>query len=405
MKKIPAWWRRLLHLSGGLLPLVYGIWRWNDLLSIHTLLIAGGLFFTVAVILAKGRAVKMLAEFMQAAITLAFLDLALRHVKLSELWQALRNLDPFLILAGMTAFTIGIWFRGYRWFFLLEGEGKIRRIDAVYATFVSYFGNFALPARAGELIRIIVLGERTGISKAAATASVLMEKIADLLTLVVVLLCLLGFTELAGPTLRFIVGIGVVVAIALFSIMIVAIVLRRFFPLEEGSGTENPWKRSRRFLHFFVEGLKPASRPAHMGRFLLYSFVAWAFIGYSCYIFLSSQGLINWLHEFGRAGPVASTILLVVLMNASTLIPAGPGSAGPYQAAVMLGFSLIGTGSMEAGSVAYHNAAAFSILIWIGQALPSIIIGGLLFFRSGFTVQLLRTAEREAAEAMMPADN
>ncbi len=102
---------------------------------------------------------------------------------------------------------------------------------------------------------------------------------------------------------------------------------------------------------------------------------------------------------------MASTLLLVVLMNASTLIPAGPGSAGPYQAAVMLGFSLIGTGSMEAGSVAYHNAAAFSILIWIGQALPSILIGGLLFFRSGFTVQLLRTAEREAAEAMMPPDN
>ncbi len=398
-------WRRLLHLSAGLLPLAYGIWRWNNLLSIHTLLIAGGIFFTAAVISAKGRAVKLLAEFMQAAVTLAFLDLALRHVKLPELWQALKNLDPFLTLAGMIAFTIGIWFRGYRWFFLLEGEGKIRRTDAVYATFVSYFGNFALPARAGELIRIVALGERTGISKAATTASVLMEKISDLLTLVAVILYLLGFTGLAGPTLRIIVGIGAVVAVVLISIMIVAIVLRRFFPLEEGSGVEKPWRRSRRFLHFFVEGMKPASRPAHMGRFLLYSLVAWVFIGYSCYIFLTSQGLIDWLREFGRAGPVASTLLLVVLMNASTLIPAGPGSAGPYQAAIMLGFSLIGAGSMEAGSIAYHNAAAFSILIWIGQALPSILIGGILFIRSGLTVQLLRTAEREAADAMMPPDN
>jgi len=398
-------WSKVLHFSGGLLPLAYGIWRWDALLSIHTLMIAGGLFFTAAVILAKGRAVKMLAEFMQAAITLAFLDLALRHVKLPELWHALRNLDPLLILVGMAAFTAGIWFRGYRWFFLLEGEEKIRRTDAVYATFVSYFGNFALPARAGEFLRIVALGERTGISRAAITASVLMEKIADLLTLVVVILCLLGFTGLAGPTLRFIVGIGAVVAVVLISIMLVAIVLRRFFPLEEGSDVEKPWRRSRRFLHFFVEGMKPASRPDHMGRFLLYSFVAWVLIGCSCYLFLTSQGLIDWFREFGRAGPVASILLLVVLMNASTLIPAGPGSAGPYQAAIMLGFSLIGAGSMEAGSVAYHNAAAFSILIWIGQALPSILIGGILFVRSGLTIQLLRTAEREAAEAMMPPDN
>ncbi len=392
-------------MMGGMAPLAYGVWRWSTPLSIHTFLIAGGVIFTVAVVLAKGRAVKLLAEFTQASITFAFLDLALRHVKLPELLYALRHLDPILIFAGMFAFTMGIWFRGYRWYFLLEGKGKIRRWDAVFSTYVSYFGNFALPARAGELIRIVVLGERTGVSKATATASVLMEKIADLLTLVIVVLCLLGFTGLGGPTLRFIVGIGAVVAVVLISVMVGAIILRKVFPLEDEPGVAGPGNRIRRFLHFFVEGMRPASRPEHVGRFLLLSFVAWGLISYSCYIFLTSQGLIDWLHEFGRAGPIASTLLLVVLVNASTLIPAGPGSAGPYQAAVMLAFTLIGASSMEAGSAAYHNAAGFSILLWIGQALPSVIVGGVLFFRSGLTMQILRTAEREAAEVMMPPDN
>lgn len=404
MKKAPAVWKRLLHLMAGFVPLAYGVWRWSGPLSIHTLIIAGGLFFTAAVVLAGGRAVKFLAEFTQAAITLAFLDLALRHVKIPELWNVVRQLDPLLILAGMFTFAIGVWFRGYRWYFLLEGKGKVRRRDAVFATYISYFGNFALPARAGELIRIVALGERTGISKAAATASVLMEKISDLLMLVLVILCLLGFTGLGGPTLRFIVGLGAVIAVVLISMMVAAIVLRRLYPLRSEGAVAGSRSKIRQFLHGFVEGMRPASRPAHMGRFLLYSLVAWGFISCACYIFLASQGLIDWLRDFGRAGPIASTLLLVVLVNASTLIPAGPGSAGPYQAAVMLAFALIGAGSMEAGSVEYHNAAAFSILLWIGQAFPSMIVGGMLFFRSGLTVQILRTAEREAAEAMMPPD-
>jgi len=403
--KAPVLWRRLLHLLGGLVPLAFGLWRWQSLLSIHTLLVVGGVFFTLAVVLARGRAVRMLAEFTQAAITLAFLDLALRHVKLPELWNALRHLDPALVLLGMVAFTMGIWFRGYRWYFLLEGKGKIRHSDAVLSTYVSYFGNFALPARAGELIRIVTLAERTGVNKATTAASVVMEKISDLLTLVVVILCLLTFTGLGGPALRWIVGLGTIVAVTLIALMVVAIILRRLFPLEAGNEGSSSEGRLRRFLHFFVEGLRPASRPEHMGRFLFYSFVAWGLISCSCYVFLTSQGLVEWLHEFGRVGPVASTLLLVVLVNASTLIPAGPGSAGPYQAAVMLAFTLIGAEAMEAGSVAYHNAAGFSILLWIGQALPSVIVGGVLFFRSGLTLQLLRSAEREAAEVMMPPDN
>lgn len=398
-------WRRLLHLLGGLIPLAYGLWRWQSPLSIHTLLVVGGVFFTLAVVLARGRAVRMLAEFTQAAITLAFLDLALRHVKLPELWNALRHLDLWLVLLGMFAFTMGIWFRGYRWYFLLEAKGMISHRDAIFSTYVSYFGNFALPARAGELIRIVVLGERTGVSKATAAASVIMERMSDLLILIVIILCLLGFTGLGGPALRWIVGLGAVIAVTLIALMVMVIILRRLFPLDDESEESSHESRVRRFLHFFVEGMRPVSRPEHMARFLLYSFVAWGLIGFSFYIFLTSQGLVEWLREFGRAGPVASTLLLVVLVNASTLIPAGPGSAGPYQAAVMLAFTLIGAEAMEAGSVAYHNAAGFSILLWIGQALPSVIVGGVLFFRSGLTLHLLRSAEREAVEVMMPPDN
>jgi len=177
----PGFWKRTLHLSVGLIPLAWGVWRWHSVFSVYTLLLGGGLWFTLAVLLRRGRGVKGLAEFAQAAVTLIFLDLALRNVRIGDLWQVLAGLDPLLLLWGMGTFALAIALRGYRWFFLLERGGPVRIRDAVTTTFISFFGNFALPARAGEVIRILAIGEMTGVSRAAAVASVALEKLSDIL--------------------------------------------------------------------------------------------------------------------------------------------------------------------------------------------------------------------------------
>lgn len=402
---VPAIWRRALHVSAGLIPLAYGVWRWQSLLSLQSFLIIAGLGYTIAVVLKSGRKVWGLAEFFQGAITLVFLDLALRHVDLGDLWGVLRRLNVPIFFWGMLVWAVSIWSRGYRWFFLLEGNGTLRPRDAVFTTYVSFFGNYALPARAGEVLRILVLGQYAGVSKTKAGASVALEKLSDLLALLVMVIYLLGFTRLGGPALRWVGWAGGLLTVALLIALLAAVYLKSQFPLREVSEGSPSGQRLRRFLHHFVEGLRPASRPAHLGRFLIFSVISWVLIAYSCYAFLDSQGILPWLRESSRVGVVSSTLLLVILVNASTLIPAGPGSAGPYQAAVILGFTLLGTGASAAGSVAYHNAAAFSIVYWVGHAIPSLLIGGILFFRSGFTLRLLRSAERQAADLMIHPDN
>jgi uncharacterized membrane protein YbhN (UPF0104 family) len=150
--------------------------------------------------------------------------------------------------------------------------------------------------------------------------------------------------------------------------------------------------------------MRPAADLSRLGPFLFYSLLSWGLIAYSCYSFLGSEGLTDWLRESSRVGPVASSLLLVILVNASTLIPAGPGSAGPYQAAVMLAFTLLGTGAGAPGSEAYHNAAAFSIVYWIGHAAPALVVGGAVFLGSGLGFKTLRRAEREAAVRLMPEE-
>jgi uncharacterized protein (TIRG00374 family) len=402
---IPVIWRRTLHILAGLIPLTYGVWRWQTPLSLQSFLIALGLIYTVAVLLKRGHSVWGLAHFSQGAITLIFLDLALRHVTLADLWAVLRQLDPLLMLWGMAIVLASIWLRGYRWYFLLENKGQLRPRDAVFATFLSFFGNFTLPARAGEVLRILVLGHRTGVSKTTATASVALEKLSDLLALAVMIAYLLGFSNLGGPTLRWVGWVTGLLAAGLIALLIVVIFLRKQYPFLEEHENSDRGHHLRHFLHNFVEGLRPAARPTHLGRFLLYSIISWALIAYSCYVLLDSQGLLPWMSESSRVGFLAASLLIVILVNASTLIPAGPGSAGPFQAAVVLSFTLLGTGAGVAGSEAYHNAAAFSIVYWVGNAIPSLLVGGILFLRSGLTMSVLRSADRQAADRMLHGDN
>ena len=404
MTPIPVIWRRALHVAAGLIPLAFGIWRWHGPLSIHTFLIISGLVYTIAVVLKRGRTVWRLAEYFQAAITLMFLDLALRHVDLGDLWEVLRRLDIPLFRWGMFIWGLSIWFRGYRFFFLLEGNGQLKPRDAVVTTYISFFGNFALPARAGEILRILVLGQSTGVSKTKIGAGVALEKLSDLLALLVMVAYLVGFARHGDPTLRFFGIVGGVLSLGIVFVILAAIYLRKQLPLPRGSEDAAGRHRLRRFLHKFVDGLRPAANPAYLMKYTFHTLIAWFLYGYACYVFLQSQEIYTWLADASQVGPIASIMLLVVLINAATLIPAGPGSAGPYQASVMLGFTMLGTGASVAGSEAYHIAAAFSIVFWVGQAIPSILSGGYLFFRSGFTLNLLKSAEREAADRMIHPD-
>ena len=110
----PVLWRRTLHVLAGLIPLAYGVWRWASPLSIHSLLILVGLAYTLAVVLRRGRLVWGLAEFFQGAITLIFLDLALRHVHLTDLWDQLSALDLPMLLWGWVTWGAASWYSSAR---------------------------------------------------------------------------------------------------------------------------------------------------------------------------------------------------------------------------------------------------------------------------------------------------
>jgi len=111
------------------------------------------------------------------AVTL--LILALRGMKWAEAAASLRSAHLWYLLAGLGPSIAGLWFRAMRWRVLLGAEKTLPRATVLWATGIGYFGNFVLPARAGEFLRSGAIHLKTGLPLAFVLATALTERLID----------------------------------------------------------------------------------------------------------------------------------------------------------------------------------------------------------------------------------
>jgi glycosyltransferase 2 family protein len=122
------------------------------------------------------------------AISLAAIYMALRGIDLSRTAALLGGvqLGPLGLVALALLLQLGI--RALRWTLLLPDDqtGRVRVRRVVPVVLVGYLGNAVLPARLGDPIRAVLVGQREPINVSSALGSVVLERAVDTLTLAVV---------------------------------------------------------------------------------------------------------------------------------------------------------------------------------------------------------------------------
>ncbi len=117
------------------------------------------------------------------ACSAIFLFLAFRNVQWVELGAVLQSLDWSYLLVATVLYVLHLVVRGQRWQALLAPLGHLTVRDAFAYVNIGYMANNLLPLRAGEVIRAVLLGEKKGISKSAVLATVVVERLLDILSL------------------------------------------------------------------------------------------------------------------------------------------------------------------------------------------------------------------------------
>jgi uncharacterized membrane protein YbhN (UPF0104 family) len=136
---------------------------------------------------------KTLAGFgLSAAIIVLFVLTA--HLDPAKIWAIVRTADPRYLALGLLVYFGAFPIRGLRWRLLLRGADLGAAVplpalsELVEMIFLSWFVNCLVPAKLGDAYRAYLLKQETGADMGRTLGTVVGERMADVLALVVLLL-------------------------------------------------------------------------------------------------------------------------------------------------------------------------------------------------------------------------
>src|SRR6476659_4801390 len=130
------------------------------------------------------------------AAAIALLALFLRNVDLWRVGTDIVRARPEWLLLCLATMPVNVAIRSYRWQYLLEPLGSTSFGNAFRATVVGFAASSVLPARAGEVIRPYFLSRQENLSATGAFATIILERVLDMIT---VLVLLAGYVIFLAP--------------------------------------------------------------------------------------------------------------------------------------------------------------------------------------------------------------
>src|SRR5688500_14189317 len=129
-------------------------------------------------------------------LAIALLGWFLRNADLQVVWEHVRNANLALLLLALAFVAVTYWVRAMRWQCLLAPIGHTRFRTTFRTTVIGFAALSLLPARAGDVLRPYLLARQEGLTTSATFATVVMERVLDLLAVLALLAIFVwGFSD------------------------------------------------------------------------------------------------------------------------------------------------------------------------------------------------------------------
>lgn len=310
------------------------------------------------------------------------LIVALWGVPFTAVLDALSSADPIWLVPAAAVFLVQQTLRALRqWVILsaLHPEHTFRRSLSVLC--IGFFFVNTLPARLGEVVRPMLLSERDGIPLGSGAAMVVVERAVDLVAMGVMVSVLAWVVPVPGSLGELVPGIdligfarrivGGVVPIVVVSLLALIFAGRPLLhaisrATQRLDGTRLAPLRAAalRFAGPFVDGVAAVGSVGRLSSILALTAVAWSLTGLLYPAIAHATGVGHLIDYSAGMGILGVTMLGMAL-------PAAPGFAGTYEAAVRAALSLYGVAGPDSlvpgGPSLDAIAVAFALVVhsWI----------------------------------------
>ena len=110
----------------------------------------------------------------------------MRKIEWSSLGTAFRDAKYIYIFPTIVLMFIAHYIRAIRWEVLISPIKKVSVLNLFSAIMIGFMANNVLPARLGEVIRPVMIARKEKIKVSASFATVVMERVFDILGIIVI---------------------------------------------------------------------------------------------------------------------------------------------------------------------------------------------------------------------------
>jgi hypothetical protein len=258
-------------------------------------------------------------------VSLVFLYLAFRSVDLERMAKALREGHYWYLLPATGALFLSHYFRSVRWRFFLAPLQRTDIKSLFSALIIGYMANVVTPAHLGEFLRSYVLSRKKRLPMESVFATIVVERIVDVVSLVLLLL----FALWVYPFPTWVVNSGYIMLAIVLGLCLVLFLSKRFDA--RISSMLCRWlpgvigEKIACSLDRFLSGIIPLRRKRDYIPVFILTGAIWACYGlsyyFALYIFdLNAQFDLPWF----------AALVILVITTISIVVPSSPGYVGTY---------------------------------------------------------------------------
>lgn len=319
-----------------------------------------------------------------AGLTALLLWLFLRGVNLGGVVEELKRADYRWVLAATALTLLLTVHRAWRWHYLLLPIKSIALGPLTATTFMGWAFTALLPGRLGEVARPVLLGRREDISKTAAFATIVLERLFDVLSVLLILVAYLLFfplpSGLDGEGVEIIAGIRLGGLVALVGVVVAVSFLAgaQLMPRRTDAVLARvmgwiPAALGARLLPIarsFLAGFAGIRDPRLIVTIVVHSLLIWFNILVTYYILFFA---------FDIELPYYAVMPLIVMVVIGVMVPT-PAAVGGFHYATQLAL-------VSLWSVPTEQAASYAIVCHAMVFVPITLIGIILLSREGVSLR------------------
>lgn len=325
------------------------------------------------------------------ALMLVLVGVFLRNANLAEVWHVVRTADPGLVAIGVVCLFTSYVLRTLRWQVMLAPLGPTHFGAAFRATVIGFAASFILPARAGEILRPWLLARREGLDTAALITTIVIERLLDFVTVLVLLAAFFtffdpGLSAMDPAMFQTVKTWSTRAGYAAMAGMVVLIgAAARPDWLLRVVDAVTAWLPAKLrgvivgLASQFAAGLAVVREPARLAAALGWSFPLWLVIAAQIWVVSRAVGV---------ALPPSGALLIMALLVVGVAVPT-PGAVGGFHEA----YRVAATAFFGADN---DHAVGAAIVLHAVGFVPTLVAGGWLMAREGLSLTHLGAEAKRA---------